>query len=200
MPRALTAPEIDEFRDRLCDAAAKLFARHGADGFTLRAVATELGVSPMTPYRYFKDKDEILAAVRARAFDRFAETLERAFAKPGTAPERAERVGGAYIHFAFSESDSYRLMFDLAQPSEANYPDLVRASMRARTTMTNHIKALIDEGFLEGDPVVIGHVQWAALHGAVVLELAGKLSPECDFARLVDATSHALAKGFGRAK
>ncbi len=41
----------------------------------MRQLAAELGCSPMTPYRYFKDKDEILAAVRAAAFDRFSEAL-----------------------------------------------------------------------------------------------------------------------------
>jgi AcrR family transcriptional regulator len=196
VPRTLTAPEIDEFRDRLCDAAAKLFAKHGGDGFTLRALASELGVSPMTPYRYFRGKDDILAAIRARAFDRFAETLEEAFAAPGTAEERASHVGDAYIRFAFAEPDAYRLMFDLTQPSEANYPDLVRASARARKTMTEHVKALIEAGVFEGDPLVIGHVYWAALHGAVVLELAGKLSSDCDFTRLCEATARALHRGF----
>src|SRR6516164_8295321 len=100
MPRPLSPPEIAEFRDRLCEAATHLFAAHGRDGFTLRALAAQLGVSPMTPYRYFKDKDEILAAVRARAFDRFAEALERAFAKGGSAGERSAHVVDAYVRFA----------------------------------------------------------------------------------------------------
>jgi AcrR family transcriptional regulator len=196
MPRPLSAPEIHEFRDKLCEAAAGLFSRQGREGFTLRALATELGVSPMTPYRYFKDKDEILAAVRARAFDRFATTLEQAFAGEGSTSERTARVGEAYVRFAFDEPDSYRLMFDLTQPDEARYPDLVRAAGRARNTMTDYVRKLVDEGSLEGDPVVIGHVFWAALHGAVVLELAGKLTPDCDFNRVREATARALARGF----
>lgn len=196
MPRPLSDPEINEFRDRLCDVAGHIFAARGRDGFTLRALAAELGVSPMTPYRYFKDKDEILAAVRARAFDRFSEALERAFGGEGNVAERSARVADAYIRFAFEERDAYRLMFDLAQPDEANYSDLVRASARARKTMTDHVKLQVDEGMLAGDPIVIGHVFWAALHGAVVLELAGKLSADCDFARIRTATVHALSRGF----
>jgi AcrR family transcriptional regulator len=196
MPRPLSKPEIAEFRDKLCDAAGRLFARHGREGFTLRALSAELGVSPMTPYRYFKDKDDILAAVRARAFDRFADTLEKAFAGEGSTFERALRVGDAYVRFAFDEPDSYRLMFDLAQPEEERYPDLVRAATRARKTMTDHVKSLIAEGVLEGDPIVIGHVFWAALHGAIVLQMSGKLGPDCDFARIRAATMHALYRGF----
>jgi AcrR family transcriptional regulator len=196
VPRPLSTPEINEFRDRLCDAAAKLFAKYGREGFTLRALTAELGVSPMTPYRYFKDKDDILAAVRARAFDRFAATLEAAIAAPGTAWDHSRHVADAYVRFAFDEPDSYRLMFDLTQPGEADYPDLVRASERARKTMTAHIEKLVDAGELEGEPIVIGHVFWAALHGAVVLELTGKLTPECDFACIREASARALLRGF----
>jgi AcrR family transcriptional regulator len=199
MPRALSAPEIHEFRDKLCDVAARLFAKHGRDGFTLRALTAELGVSPMTPYRYFKDKEEILAAVRARAFDRFAGTLERAFAGGGTTAERTARVGDAYVRFAFDEPDSYHLMFDLTQQGEADYPDLVRAATRARSTMTEHVRGLIAEGVLEGDPLVLGHVFWAALHGAIVLQMAGNLGPDCDFERLREATMRALYRGFAPA-
>ena len=46
--------------------AERLFAEHGVEAVTMRQLAAALGVSPMTPYRYFKDKDAILAAVRAR--------------------------------------------------------------------------------------------------------------------------------------
>ncbi len=196
LPRPLSKPEVAEFRDRLCDAATGLFAERGREGFSMRELATALGVSPMTPYRYFRDKDEMLAAVRARAFDRFADVLERAFAKPGTATDRAAAAADAYVEFAFGEPQSYRMMFDLSQPGEEHYPDLMRATTRARATMTQHIPGLIAEGLLEGDAQEIGHVFWAAIHGAVVLQLAGKLTPEFDFERVRDAAIRALVEGF----
>ena len=196
MPRLLSKPEVAEFRDRLCDAAARLFAERGREAFSMRELANALGVSPMTPYRYFQDKDDILAAVRARAFDRFSEMLEQAFARPGGAAERAAAAADAYVAFAFDEPQSYRMMFDLSQPDEEHYPDLVRATTRARATMTQHIPGMIAEGLVEGDPDEIGHVFWAAIHGAVVLQLAGKLTPAFDFARLRDASMRALIEGY----
>jgi AcrR family transcriptional regulator len=75
VPRVLSPEDVSSFRDRLCQAAERLFAEHGPNAVTMRQLAAELGCSPMTPYRYFKDKDEILAAVRAAAFDRFSEAL-----------------------------------------------------------------------------------------------------------------------------
>lgn len=196
MPRVLSINEISDFRERLCDAAARLFAARGREGFSLRELASELGVSPMTPYRYFQDKDEILAAVRARAFDRFAQALEAAYDVHADPIVRANDVGQAYIRFALAEPQSYRLMFDLAQPDEANYPELVRASARARATMTRHVHALVAQRIFEGDPELIGHVFWSAIHGAVVLKLAGKLTADCDFEKILAETFRALSVGF----
>lgn len=185
-----------DFREKLIAAATKIFAAKGREGFTMRELASEIGVSAMTPYRYFKDKDEILAAVRAAAFDRFADALEAAFAGDRNVTERSSSVGDAYIRFAFGEPASYRLMFDMTQPEEATYPDLARATTRARRTMTDYVRALVNEGFLAGDPVLIGHVFWSALHGAVVLELAGKLDKECDFETISREAFRALIAGF----
>ena len=64
MPRNLSPADIARFQDRLCDVAEPLFAEHGAEAVTIRQLADAVGVSPMTPYRYFKDRDAILAAVR----------------------------------------------------------------------------------------------------------------------------------------
>jgi AcrR family transcriptional regulator len=194
MPRPLSIVEVSDFRERLCDAAGRLFAARGPDGFTLRELASELGVSAMTPYRYFKDKDEILAAVRARAFNKFAEALEKAFSAPGDAATRANAAGEAYIRFAFEDTASYKLMFDLTQPDESNF-ELAEAASRARKTLTRHIHPLVEAGLLKGDPDLIGHIFWAMLHGAVMLQLAGKLDPECDFRKLVNEAFRALTEG-----
>ena len=196
MPKVLTKAEVTGFRDRLCDAAGRMFASRGREGFTLRALAGELGVSAMTPYRYFRDKDDILAAVRARAFTRFAEALEQAMAAPGGALSKATAVYEAYVGFAFGEPDSYRLMFDLSQPNEDDYPELVEATKRARATMTAYVRGLVAEGLLAGDPELMGHVFWASLHGAVVLQLAGKLPPQYDFRTITGESFRALSEGY----
>src|SRR5471030_2172592 len=124
MPRVLTQTDVADFRERLCDAATRLFDARGRDGFNMRELASELGVSAMTPYRYFKDKDDILAAVRSRAFNRFATALEKAFHDASGAAEKSAAVFRAYTAFAFGEPAAYRLMFDLSQPDEATYPEL----------------------------------------------------------------------------
>jgi AcrR family transcriptional regulator len=184
LPRVLTDEAVGEFREKLVDAAERLFAQHGLEAVTMRQLAAELGVSPMTPYRYFADKEAILTAVRTRAFNRHAEALELAFEGGANTVERASAVGQAYLDFALSHPEAYKLMFDTKQANEAAHPELVAAGERSRATMTAHLKAMIDNGVLKGDPDLIGHMFWSALHGAIQLQLAGLLSPPFDAERL----------------
>jgi len=194
MPRVLSEADVADFRERLCGAAERLFAEHGPDAVTMRQLAAELGVSPMTPYRYFKDKEDILAAVRTNGFNRFAEALERARDGAGGARARSAAVGEAYVTFAFEHPHTYKLMFDLNQPHEGDYPELVAAGQRARATMSGYVTDLVAAGELAGEPEQIGTMFWAATHGAVVLELAGKL-PTGSARELAHAMNAAMAKG-----
>ena len=196
MPRNLSDQDIRAFRDRLCAVAEKLFAERGPHAVTMRELARELGVSAMTAYRYFHDKEEILAAVRAAAFDRFAAALERAASTAkGDAITRANAVGRAYLNFAFSEPNAYKLMFDVNQSDVARFPDLVRAGRRARLTMAAHMKGLVAEGYLTGDPEMLGQIFWAMAHGLVMLHLTGRLDPKPDFATLHQNAMRLLTRG-----
>lgn len=195
MPKVLTSGDIEAFRERLCDVAEEKFAAHGADGVTLRELADALGVSPMTPYRYFKDKDAILAAVRARAFNRFAEAMEAAETKRSV--RKTAFTGVLYVDWAMANPAAYRLMFDTQQPTASNYPELVAAMTRARGTMTAVWKHLKSEGGFTGDIETAGHLMWAAQHGVVMLQLSGLLKPSQDARKLARRMIEAIARDLG---
>jgi AcrR family transcriptional regulator len=192
MPRTLSAADVETFRSRLCDVAEKLFAAHGPDGVTMREMADALGVSSMTPYRYFKDKDAILAAVRTRAFNQFAGAMEAA------RQNTKARSGNAYIEFALAHPAAYRLMFDVSQPTFADYPELVAAMGRARLTMGGGLRELAAAGRFKGDQELAAYVFWSTMHGAVMLELAGLLEgSKLDARAIAKPAVEALGKHFG---
>ena len=162
----------------------------------MRELAAALGVSAMTPYRYFKDKEEILSAVRARAFARFADQLEKALAQPGTPPEKSQAVGRAYVRFAMEEQACYRLMFDISKPRMAPLPELFAAERRARATMTDHVRLMVAEGYFKGEPELIGSVLWAGLHGVVTLHLAGAVADGGEFENMLGETMRVLTGAY----
>ena len=55
-------------RQRLLDAAARVFARDGLTGATTRAIAREAGLNEVTLFRHFQTKERLLAAVVGQNF------------------------------------------------------------------------------------------------------------------------------------
>jgi AcrR family transcriptional regulator len=194
LPKTLNPEEIAAFRDRLCDVAERLFAEKGLEAVTVRDLAAELGVSAMTPYRYFADKDAMLAAVRARAFDRFAEAMETDYHSDGADGE--EGLAGPYVDFALDHPAAYRMMFDVNQPTFTQYPDLVRAMQRARATMSLGIAPLAAEGLVKaGDVTLYSHMVWATMHGPIMLHLADLLDDGIKVRVMIRRSLEALWRG-----
>jgi AcrR family transcriptional regulator len=198
VPKILTEDDIAEFRAELCRVATERFARHGYDGVTMRQLADALGCSPKTPYRYFKDKADILATVRAAAFGRFADALEKAAASSADPVERSRRAGRAYVAFALANPAAYRIMFDINGPDDIEHPELATQSARARRFITRHAEDLAAAGLLAADPVLVGWAMWAAVHGMVVLKLAGLWREAPDFDRLHETTMRLIFDGARR--
>jgi AcrR family transcriptional regulator len=197
LPRILSDADLEDFRARLCDAAEHMFAERGPEAVTIRELAAAVGVSPMTPYRYFKDKDAILAAVRARAFDRHADLLESAYAAHADDPAaRPAALAQAYVQFALDHPEAYKLMFDVHQPSAGDYPDLVRAGERSRRTMSLHMETADGGGAAlpQSEADFIAHMYWAALHGPLMLHMSGMLPAKISASALVGALISNLDK------
>jgi AcrR family transcriptional regulator len=176
MPRAgLSESEIAEFRTRLTEVALRLFAEQGYEGVTLRALAAELGVSPMTPYRYFADKDEIIQSVRQLAYDRMADAGEAAVRGIADPRERLLALGRGIVAFALAEPHAYRHMFELNQPDAPPPIGSVNPAGRGWAAIMETVRDAVEAGVLTGDPLTVAHLMWAGVHGLVTLHLAHKL-------------------------
>jgi AcrR family transcriptional regulator len=181
MPRYLTEQDIADFRAELCKIATERFARHGYEGVTMRQLAEALGCSPKTPYRYFKDKADILATVRAQAFGRFADALEKAAAAAPHAASRGRAIGDAYLDFALRNPHAYRIMFDIDAPIDGAHPELGPQAERAARYITRGAEEMARAGVIDVDPTLFGWAMWASLHGIVMLHQSGMLAHGPDY-------------------
>lgn len=165
----LTEQEISDFREAACVAALEIIGESGVDALTVRSLGQRLGCSYSKPYRYFGDKDQLIDAVRAHAFDRFDTFMA------GTDPEAAELAPIArYVAFATRYSAAFEVMFGFNQTFVS--PETRAAEDRAWVTCTRQIYELVEAGELVGDPEKIGHLLWVAMHGLSTLSLANKLT------------------------
>jgi AcrR family transcriptional regulator len=197
MPRTLTQAAVENFRDRLRKIAAELFVEAGYGGFNMRELAKRAGVSAMTPYRYFSDKEEILAAVRTQAFAGLADRLDSALGLRGSPHEKIAAVAYAYVGFAQEEQLYYRLMFDFSRPRTHSFPDLDLQEGRVRSGLTRLMHDLVRREALKGNPELMAQLLWSAMHGAVALTLADQ---RCSIAplELVKEMMRLVLEGYSR--
>jgi AcrR family transcriptional regulator len=197
MPRYLTDQDIADFRAELCRVATERFARFGYEGVTMRQLAEALGCSPKTPYRYFKDKADILATVRAQAFGRFADTLEKATAGVTDTAARGRLTSEAYLAFALKNPHAYRIMFEIDEPVDEKHPELGPQAERAARYITRGAEEMAASGVIDVDPKLFGWSMWAAIHGIVMLHQSGMLAHGPDYKTLSYFLGRTMLKGAG---
>lgn len=194
MPRvALSADEIAAFRGKAIQVATKLFAEQGYQAVTMRAIADALGISAMAPYRYFENKAEIFALVRAEATRAFSECLRRELDRDAPVLERLIRVREAYVHFALTHRDQYSIIFEQRSESDDAYPELAEANRVGIEQMLRCGELAIEAGLYTGDAVTVAHLLWVHVHGLVSLHHAGKLKSGRTLEQLLDLSTARVA-------
>lgn len=99
-------------RQAALDAAMKLFQTQGLTGVTMRAVATEVGVSAMALYRYFPNKAGLLRGLWEFAITELHGVINAAIARPGLTARQRLRAGvDAFLGYYEARPDYYRLIF-----------------------------------------------------------------------------------------
>jgi len=146
--------------------------------FSMRALASRVGVSPMAAYSHFADKTDLLAAVAAGGFADL-EARTRAAASACEDPRQGMfELGLAYILFGVENPARYRLMFGpifaVSQP-----PAMRGACDGAYSSLTEQIaKCAPPGGWPEGEAEMRALGSWSITHGFTMLMIdrpAGRL-------------------------
>ncbi|NKJ03015.1 TetR/AcrR family transcriptional regulator [Novosphingobium sp. SG707] len=160
----MTAKISPELPERLV--AAALAALERGEDVGLRALARDTGVSAMAPYRHFRDKDALLAAVAMRGFADLRDQLLAANAAPDPR-EALVAQGQAYLAFARARPALFRLMFAGHDGGPPPIED------NAYGVMVRRVRELAPVS-LEAATLAC----WSAVHGMATLALDGGLSPD----------------------
>lgn len=156
-----------DLRRALLDAALELVVeRGGAGDVTLREAARRAGVSHNAPYRHFKDKAEILAALAEEGFRELTSALRAARVDREDREERFVQTGLAYLRFARQRPGHVEIMFG---------PYVAKSRTRELQQAANETFQVLKE--MAGDAGVtdvvqarrLGIVVWSFLHGLATL-------------------------------
>jgi AcrR family transcriptional regulator len=167
-----------DLRHALIAAAIEILEIDGIGALSLRAVARRAGVSQTAPYRHFRNKEALLAAVAAEGFRglirHMSERAEGA-ADPAT---RVTAIGVGYVAFATRHPAQLRLMFGPEIQSKPDHPELIGVAREAYAMLSGTIAerlALDDAATV--DPVIATLASWSMVHGLALLLVDRQINP-----------------------
>ncbi len=158
-----------DLRAACLDAAMELLGEEDETALSLRGVARRAGVSANAPYRHYRDKEALLAALATRGFQDLTARLVTA---DSSAVPGAEFIAlaQAYVNYAVEHPALFRLMF--GHPCSRSHPDAAAAAGQASAVLAARVATAILPA--HRDAFMIGC--WALVHGLAALILDGKLT------------------------
>jgi len=148
-------PDLEQ---RILSAASRLWARGGEKALTMRAVAKAAGTTTPTVYERYRDRDDILRALRLKT----RRELFAALSVTRTLREAFERQ----LEFALENSHAYEVLFDgVAKPPSLHEPwpsfNLMRDRIAKRLggTPRQHTRLML--------------AVWSLMHGTAMLIIRG---------------------------
>ena len=160
-----------DLKAALLKAAFQLVGKIGAEGFTLREVARRAGVSHNAPYRHFKSKEELIAALATESFRQLHEALRKSFGGSDDHRDRLRAASRAYLHFALENRPRFNVMFHSAFDRDA-YPEYISAYSDSLALLGELIEG---SKSVKMDTETAGELVWASIHGIAELGLAKRL-------------------------
>ncbi|HEX6099731.1 MAG TPA: TetR/AcrR family transcriptional regulator [Thermoanaerobaculia bacterium] len=160
-----------DLRAALIRGAVELIREAGAEGLTLREVARRADVSHTAPYRHFRDKEDLTAAIAEEGFAILARDMQRANGAQGTPRERLLLGGRAYVAFALKRPEHFKVMF-ATDLDEKRHPDARKAADTAFAGLVALVTACQEAGQLRAGPTrSLARIAWAQVHGIASLAI-----------------------------
>jgi TetR/AcrR family fatty acid metabolism transcriptional regulator len=155
-------------RERILDAAVRVFAKKGFYATRVSEVAKAAGVADGTIYLYFKSKDELLVSLFEDRVERLLAFMHTELAPTAGAPEKLRRIIELQLGLLEGERDlaevitvilrqSTKLMKEYAAPKFTAYLDAIarvveagQAAGELRSDVSPHLAARAIFGMLDG--------------------------------------------------
>lgn len=173
-----------DLRQALVDAALDLLRESGPEALTLRGAARAAGVSQAAPYRHFKDRRALVAAVAEDGFRRLRLAMSQEPTPSGSnrgsrkrqssrdAASGLRQLAVQYVRFAHEHPAEYRVMFGTEILTDSDHAELRTSSRAVFDMLSGGIASLQERGIIrKGDPDTIAIGAWAMMHGLVMLSL-----------------------------
>jgi AcrR family transcriptional regulator len=169
-----------------------LLNKVGYEAVSLRKVAVLCHVSHAAPYKHFKNKEELLLAIKAEVLENFKHALEAAAAKyPHDPKNQIINLGKCYVKFMVDNPDyskfivSFKQYYDpmlikdsrlLSDDSEGVFEIFKKSALNYLHSLNPHLE----------NPVIDLLTMWGVVHGLAVLIANKSIAYSGDYLNLVE--------------
>jgi AcrR family transcriptional regulator len=188
----------EETRQRILDAARELFASEGAEAVTMRRIAERIEYTPTTIYVHFKDKLALLRELMQSDLQVFAAHFA-SVAAVADPIERLSAMGRAYVDFAMTHPNHYRLLFITTLPVTKTELAPAAGTGTPEEDAYAMLEAVVGAALASGrlrpehtDLQLLCQTVWSCMHGVASLAISMRCHGEFQWRPLEDITATTL--------
>ena len=162
-------------RQGMLDAATQLLTDEGPSALTVRRVADAVNCSTTLLYSLFGGKDGLANELYLEGFERLKQEFSADPANAqATGLQRLRALARAYHQYAKRNPSYYMVMFGDAIAGFVPPLESRKRAWESLAVMIEAFDACMEQGELpKSNPTAAARLLWAAMHGAVSLELKG---------------------------
>jgi TetR/AcrR family transcriptional regulator len=168
--------EREQRKSHILDTARELLLEKGLNATSINQIAKRSELSVGAIYFYYKDKEELFAALQVEGLELLHQTIRQSVDSESTPDGKIRSIAQAYLRFSEEHKNYFDIInYFLTSPETMFPPDLKteidehgNASIFALTTA---IREGIDNGqFKAVDPRRQAIILWSAFHGMIQLK------------------------------
>lgn len=169
----------DDTRAALRAAAEHLFERQGAAGVTVRAVASEVGVTTRAVYSLFGSLDGLLFdALAQHAYELLTTGLDEHPETDDPVADLIDMAPSVFRRFVREHPALFQITFQRAVPNFEPGPELLATRAAAFARLTQKVARLEAVGMLQHKPLAQAVVEFQAMcEGLANFEIRGVVMP-----------------------
>jgi len=192
--------ESGQLRQKILDAALRVFAEQGYGKVSMRKIAALIDYSPTTIYRFFRNKEELLQTIAAETYGDLSARFEKIKAEGNDNPlALLKSLIKEYIIFCVEQPDMFRLYSDLGSFEMENgimYERLRGTRYQVFQSWFSFIRQSIESGYLElKDDARVFLYLWDSVNGYINHRIAHPGVPRKPLAEDVNLYLHIVFNG-----
>ncbi len=199
--------EIEQIRQKIIEGALDIIVKDGFDAFTMRKLASRIGMTAPNIYNYFSGKDALYLWIVIKGYEMLHQDLEAAYHSTENMIERIRSMIRAYISFGMNRPRYYDIMFTRPTPK---YNDYIGTPHEKLSEIEYQISMKIADLALKVTTDMLGkgadtkttHLRvihiWSLLHGMITLHNSSVVSyvaeeTEAVYSKIIDEYIDMLA-------